>query len=177
MNYSRRHFFQSLAASALVSAATGADAPKQNMIVRSTRPLDLEMPLDGFTTFLRAVERFFVRSHQYTPEVTLAEWKVQIDGLVEHQLILTMEDLKKLPRVEMVSVIECAGNGRGLYEPPVPGIQWAYGSVGNAKWAGVRLADVLAKAQVKAGTTNLLMVGATVPIVPMPDSKRRLLLN
>ena len=55
-------------------------------------------------------------------------------------LTLTMEDLKKLPRVELVSVLECAGNGRGLYEPTMAGLQWEYGSVGNARWAGVRLA-------------------------------------
>ena len=40
-----------------------------------------------------------------------------------------------MPRSELVGVLECAGNGRGLYEPSMPGLQWTYGSVGNGRWA------------------------------------------
>ena len=59
------------------------------------------------------------------------EWRLKVEGEVAAPLSLTMEDLKKLPAVELVSVVECAGNGRGFYQPPVPGVQWANGSVGN----------------------------------------------
>lgn len=132
------------------------------------------MPLDGFSSWLTPVERFFVRSHHYTPEVKLDDWKLQIGGEVERSVTLTMADLKKLPRVELVSVLECAGNGRALYDPPVPGVQWVYGSVGNARWTGVRLSDVLAKAGVKTAAKNLLFDGADVPMGTMPEFKRTL---
>ena len=87
-------------------------------------------------------------------------------------LTLGMEDLKKLPAVELVSVVECAGNGRGFYEPPVPGLQWANGSVGNARWRGVRLADVLKRAGIRDSAKEILFDGADVPLGTMPDFQR-----
>ena len=119
------------------------------MIVHSPRPEDLEMPLDGFTDWITPIDRFFVRCHTYTPQVNLNEWSLKIDGVVEQPMTLTMDDLKKLPRVELVGVLECAGNGGSFYQPHVPGAQWAFGSVGNGRWAGVRLRDVLQRAGIK----------------------------
>jgi DMSO/TMAO reductase YedYZ molybdopterin-dependent catalytic subunit len=83
-----------------------------------------------------------------------------------------MEDLKKLPPVELLSVVECAGNGRSFYEPPLPGIQWANGGVGNGRWRGVRLADVLKRAGVKDSAVEVLFDGADVPLGTMPDFER-----
>ena len=67
---------------------------------------------------------------------------------------------------------ECAGNGRGLYEPAVPGLQWTRGSVGNARWRGVRLADVLKRAGLKPSGVNVLFDGADEPIGTMQDFRR-----
>jgi DMSO/TMAO reductase YedYZ molybdopterin-dependent catalytic subunit len=142
------------------------------MIVRSPRPEDLEMPLDGFTDWITPIDRFFVRCHTYTPKVNLTEWSLKIDGVVERPMTLTMDDLKKMPRVELVGVLECAGNGRTFYEPHVPGTQWAFGSVGNARWAGVRLRDVLQKAGIKRSAQEILCDGADVPLGRMPDFQR-----
>ena len=172
---SRRQFFQTLAGAAILSSShtmAAAEHAKRNMIVRSARPEDFEMPLDGFSDWITPIERFYVRSHHYNPTVSLDEWKLTIGGEVEKPLTLNMADLKKLPRVELVAVMECAGNGRSLYEPPVPGVQWVYGSVGNGRWAGVRLADVLAKAGVKPSALHLLMDGADVPVGTQPDFQR-----
>ena len=83
-----------------------------------------------------------------------------------------MDDLKQLPRVELVSVLECAGNGRSFYQPTLAGLQWQYGAVGNARWAGVRLADVLKKAGYKSSAKEVLFNGADVPIGTMPDFQR-----
>ena len=74
------------------------------MTVLSPRPEDLEMPLDGFTEWITPIDRFFVRSHVYTPKVNLSEWGLKIDGVVGQPMTLTMADLKKLPRVELVGV-------------------------------------------------------------------------
>ncbi len=147
-------------------------APKSGMRVLSIRPEDLEMPMEGFSTWITPVEKFFVRSHHYTPDVKLADWKLSVGGKVANALTMTMEELKKLPRVELVSVLECAGNGRGLYEPTMAGLQWEYGSVGNARWAGVRLADVLQKAGVQEGAIEVWFDGADVPVGAQPEFQR-----
>jgi len=72
----------------------------------------------------------------------------------------------------MVSVVECAGNGRSFADPPVPGLQWSNGSVGNGRWRGVRLADVLKRAGIKNSGKEILFNGADVPIGAMQDFRR-----
>ena len=164
-----RRNFLFLAAGALLSAD---DRPKRDMLVRSVRPEDLEMPLSGFSDYITPIEHFFVRTHVYVPTVNVNEWRLKVEGEVATPLTLSMADLKKLPPIELVSVAECAGNGRGFYQPPVPGLQWRNGSVGNGRWRGVRLADVLTRAGIKDSAKEILFDGADVPIGTMPDFQR-----
>ena len=142
------------------------------MILHSRKPEDYEMPLDGFTQAITPIELFFARSHHYTPIVDAERWTLKVAGEVSAPVTFTLKDLKKLPRYELIGVMECAGNGRGLYSPRVPGLQWSYGGVGNARWAGVRLGDVLAKAGIKSSAKNLLFDGADVPVGAMPKFQR-----
>jgi sulfite oxidase len=168
----------------LLATAAGAMLPRllrsadqadlSRMIVRSPKPEDLEMPLDGFTEWITPIDRFFVRCHSYTPTVKLSEWSLKIDGKVDHPMTLTLDDLKKFPRVELVGVLECAGNGRKFYDPRMAGTQWAFGSVGNGRWTGVRLRDVLQKAGIQSAATQILCDGADVPLAKMPDFQRTL---
>src|SRR5579864_5748107 len=171
MVLTRRKLFLAAAAGVLHRLASATDLSK--MIARSSRPADLEMPLDGFHEWITPVDRFFVRCHTYYPErANLTDWRLKIDGVVNQSLNLTMDDLKRLPRVELVAVLECAGNGRGFYQPHVPGTQWAFGSVGNGRWAGVRFRDVLEKAGLKDSAKDILFDGADVPLGKMPDFQR-----
>jgi DMSO/TMAO reductase YedYZ molybdopterin-dependent catalytic subunit len=156
-----RRFFLSMAAAAQLK-----------MIVRSTRPEDLEMPLEGFADFITPIDHFFVRSHVSVPKVELAQWQLKIDGHVSTAFSLSMADLRKMPAVELVSVLECAGNGRSFYQPSAAGLQWANGAVGNGRWRGVRLADVLQRAGVKVGAVEVLFDGADVPLGTMEDFQR-----
>ena len=174
MTYSRRRLFQIAATIAAGSTVRAAEETKRDMIVRSARPYDAEMSMPGFQHYLTPIENFFVRSHHYTPSVEIDSWRLAVDGEVANVLSLTMDDLKKLPKVDLVSVCECAGNGRSLYEPSMPGLQWEYGGVGNAKWTGVRLADVLKKAGLKASGMEVLFDGADVPVGTMPKFQRTL---
>jgi sulfite oxidase len=166
---SRRHFLL-LTAGAVVQP--GFDRPKRDMIVRSSRPEDLEMPLAGFSDYITPVDRFFVRSHVYVPGVDVGGWRLTVDGEVTKPLTLTMADIRRMPAVELVSVLECAGNGRGFYEPSMPGLQWMHGAVGNGRWRGVRLADVLRQAGLTASGRHVLFGGADVPLGTMPDFAR-----
>jgi DMSO/TMAO reductase YedYZ molybdopterin-dependent catalytic subunit len=171
MPLSRRRLL-ALAAGAPALTLAGADRPKRNMIALSTRPEDYEMPLDGFLEEITPVDRFFVRSHHYTPDVDLKDWALEVTGSVEKPLKLSLDELKKMPRAELTAVLECAGNGRGFYEPSMPGLQWKYGAVGNARWAGVRLAEVLKRAGVKPGAVEALFDGCDEPVGAMPKFQR-----
>jgi DMSO/TMAO reductase YedYZ molybdopterin-dependent catalytic subunit len=169
MIFPRRQFFMLVAGAFL---QLDDDRPKRNMLVRSVRPEDLEMPPSGFSDYITPIEHFFVRTHVYEPRVNVNEWQLTVDGEVATTLKMTMEELKRLPPVELVSVVECAGNGRGFYEPSMPGLQWANGGVGNGRWRGVRLADVLRRAGVKESASEILFNGADGPIGTMPDFQR-----
>ena len=63
---------------------------------------------------------------------------------------LTMAELRtQFKPVEIVAVNQCSGNSRGLFSPRVTGGQLANGAMGNARWLGVPLKDVLARAELK----------------------------
>ncbi len=98
----RRNFFL-LAAGGLLVAQ---DRPKGDLLVRSVRPEDLEMQLSGFADYLTPNDQFFVRTHVYVPTVSLDEWRLQVDGEVSTPLMLTPDNLKQLPSVELVAVLE-----------------------------------------------------------------------
>ncbi|MEO8099743.1 MAG: sulfite oxidase [Acidobacteriota bacterium] len=168
----RRRFLAALAGGALYAQAPGRVLEKRDMIARSTRPEDLEMPLAGFADEITPLEHFFVRTHVYTPAVNVGAWRLQVDGSVAQPLTLSLDELRRMPSTEVVSVLECAGNGRAFYDPPVAGLQWRNGAVGNGRWRGVRLADVLKRAGVKSGAVEVLFDGADVPLGRMADFRR-----
>ena len=87
-------------AAALVPRSNQAAGPSPSLITLSPRPKDLEMPLEAFIDEITPVDHFFVRCHTMIPQIKLPEWKLEIAGLVDHPLTLTLADLKKLPRVE-----------------------------------------------------------------------------
>src|SRR5580693_8804902 len=110
--------------------------PSDKLIVRSRNPQDLETPPELMETWITPNDVFYVRSHMYTPKVEINDWWLQIDGAVGHPLTLTLDDLKKFPQSMQVVTLECSGNGRAFYDPPMAGAQWEKGAVGNAKWTG-----------------------------------------
>jgi DMSO/TMAO reductase YedYZ molybdopterin-dependent catalytic subunit len=65
--------------------------------------------------------------------------------------MLTFRELKSLPRQEVTSTIECAGNN---------GLPFLTTAIGNARWAGASLAKVLKSAQIKSGALEVVFFGA-----------------
>lgn len=145
---------------------------KEKLIVRSMRPEDLETPVGLLNTWITPNDLFYVRTHTYPPRIDEQagkEWKLEIDGEVERPMAISLDELKKLPKATVTVTLECAGNGRAFYDPPVPGIQWEKGSVGTAKFAGARLADVLKKVGLKPSVKYIAANGADKPVGKMPD--------
>ena len=158
---SRRDFLKTASAAAIAAGTAhpllswAADSPiavpgKDGMIVRSYRFFDLEMPVEYMTDWITPVNHFYLRNHMFEPaKIDTATWKLTITGEVATPLSLTLADLEKLPTHSITNTLECAGNGRSLQSPKVPGIQWGKGAVGNAQFSGPTLKDILAKAGVK----------------------------
>ena len=84
---------------------------------------------------------FFVRWHLTDiPEVSRATWRLRVGGAAAGTPAeYSLDDLKRgFETVELVAVCQCSGARRGLSDPHVPGVEWGYGAVGNARWRGVR---------------------------------------
>jgi len=155
------------------AAANGVTIRKHpEMIVRSPSPLDLETPVHLLDSWITPNEAFYVRSHLPTPEVDITRWRLAVDGAVERRLALSIDELKQFPKVEGVVTMECAGNGRALFRPRMAGAQWVRGAVGTARWAGVRLADVLQKAGAGKSGLHVAFEAADQPIGNVPDFLR-----
>jgi len=130
------------------------------MIVRSFRFVDLETPVEYFNTWLTPVPHFFVRNHMHEPsELNAEDWRLSIGGEVEKPLALTLAELSKLESHSVVNTLECAGNGRSLHRPQVPGIQWGKGAVSTARFSGPRLRDILQRAGVKPTGKHVMFRG------------------
>jgi DMSO/TMAO reductase YedYZ molybdopterin-dependent catalytic subunit len=78
-----------------------------------------------------------------------------------------------MPAATVTVTLECAGNGRAFFDPPVAGIQWQKGAVGTARWTGVRMADILKRAGVRDTARVVTMNGADRPLGTMPDFVRQ----
>ncbi|HEU4382970.1 MAG TPA: molybdopterin-dependent oxidoreductase [Anaeromyxobacteraceae bacterium] len=145
---------------------------KRPLVKRTFRPPNYETPVEYFNEPFTPNDAFFVRYHvPNIPGVGTAEWKLEIGGdSVERPLALAFDDLKAYEQVEIAAVCLCSGNRRGLSDPHVPGIQWAHGAMGNARWKGVRLKDVLGKAGVKKEAVEIVMNGSdSAPLTTTPD--------
>ena len=183
--FSRREFLEaaalvtgSVAVSHLSPIVFAAGPPvvpgKEKLIVRSFRFVDLETPAELLDrSWITPVELFFVRNHMSEP-VTLdaADWQLKITGEVEHPVTLTLADLRKMEQAGVVNTLECAGNGRSFQRPRVPGVQWERGAVGNARYTGVRMRDVLQRAGVKPTGKHAAFFGLDEPPSKVPKFVR-----
>lgn len=158
-------FAMPFASRLLPNAYADGGALANPMIERTARPLNYETPLDVFTTRITPLERFYIRNHFDVPMLDATTWRLRIEGLVDKPLELGLADLEKLKHVTVEAVLQCAGNGRGLFVPRVAGVQWQRGAVGNARWSGPRLKDVLALAKPKAQAAHLELQGADRSVI------------
>jgi DMSO/TMAO reductase YedYZ molybdopterin-dependent catalytic subunit len=139
---------------------------KKPLIKLTYRPPNYEAPLAYLRTVITPNDEFFVRYHLADiPQVDSSTWKLSVGGEgANKDLELGLAELKKLPAFEVVAVCQCAGNGRGLFQPHVPGVQWSYGGMGCARWKGARLKDVLNLVGLKEDAVEIVFDGADGPV-------------
>jgi DMSO/TMAO reductase YedYZ molybdopterin-dependent catalytic subunit len=154
-----------LAAEAELVALPG----KRPLLKRTFRPPNFETPLPDLRRPFTPNDAFFVRYHlPVIPEIDARAWRLRVGGVsAGRELELSLDDLKRqFERVSVAAVNQCSGNRRGLFSPRVPGVQWGNGAMGNALWTGVRLRDVLAKANLRAQTLEIVFEGADAAVMP-----------
>ena len=103
----------------------------------------------------------FERYHAGIPQINPDHHRLMIHGLVKRPLILTMDDLARLPSVSMIRFVECPANGgmewRGAQ---MDRVQFTHGMLACCEWTGVLLSTLLEEVGVDPSASWILAEGA-----------------
>ena len=142
-------------------------AIEAGLVVHRAHPLNCETSIPALIGgVVMPSAHFYVRNHFQVPKLDSSTWRLDIGGLVERPVSLSLRDLINMRSQTLVVTLECAGNGRSLLDPPVAGEKWALGAVSTAEWTGVPLLEVLDRVGIKSGARELLFRGADCGLVP-----------
>jgi sulfite dehydrogenase len=142
---------------------------KRPLIVLTSRPPQLETPFAVFNDgLITPNDAFFVRYHNAGIPTSIDGDRhvIKIGGNAAGKPFeLTVAELRaRFKPVEVVAVNQCSGNGRALFSPRVTGGQLGNGAMGNARWLGVPLKDVLQLAEPKNSARQVTFDGLDVGV-------------
>lgn len=103
-------------------------------------------------SFYTPNEKFYVVLHYGQPEVDIDSYRLRITGLVNNPLEFTLAELQAMEKFEIDAGFECGGNRKDFY----------HGLIGNAKWGGVRLGDLLNRAGVRENGIEVVFYAADI---------------
>jgi DMSO/TMAO reductase YedYZ molybdopterin-dependent catalytic subunit len=116
------------------------------------------MPLEALRFDVTPIGLHYLLVHYDIPAVD-DTWRLTVDGNVASPFALTLDELRALPAHEVVSTMECAGNGRAKLVPRVVSQPWIQEAVGTGRWRGALLRDVLDRAAPGATALEVLFTG------------------
>ena len=161
-SWDRRRFLArsvSLAAGAVVAGGIGRSLqqrrseslPAVSTVLphpsRTVAPLapDESLSVPGITPIVVPNDAFYrIDTALLAPHVDVSSWRLTVSGMVDRPLTFTYSDLAAMPLFEQYGTIGCVSNEVG---GPL---------VGNAKWTGVHLKEILARAGVQSGATQIV---------------------
>jgi DMSO/TMAO reductase YedYZ molybdopterin-dependent catalytic subunit len=142
------------------------EAIEAGLVVHRAHPLNCETSIPELTGgVVMPSAHFYVRNHFQIPTLDPATFRLQVGGAVDRPLSLSLRDLHNMPSQTEIITLECAGNGRTLFEPAIAGEKWDLGAVSTAEWTGVPLVEVLDRAGVHTSAREVLFKGADGGVV------------
>jgi len=105
---------------------------------------------ESLDSWITPNDKFFSIAHYTRPTIDAATWRLNLSGLV-NPTTLTLDQMKAAPRQEVTFTLECSGDN---------GLPFFQSAVGNARWAGTRLADVLKSAGIQDKAVEVVFYGA-----------------
>lgn len=189
----RRDFLRLVAAGAVAGCGRDRGSPPPapsnepyqgkvaDLVLHTERPPNLEMPERFLAHDLTPNDAMFVRWHESLLPTSIDEatYRLKVGGHVERPRELSLGELRaRFPVTSLVAVNQCTGNGRNAFSPRVPGVQWGRGAVGNARWTGVRLRDVLDAAAPRSGAVEVAFGGLDrAPLESVPRFEKSLAMD
>jgi DMSO/TMAO reductase YedYZ molybdopterin-dependent catalytic subunit len=154
----RRHFLVGAAGAAGAVAAVGAGGigsafgqdtkplpdyaswkDADALIVHSENTVETKRSAFG-TSGITPNDELYIRNNLPPPEESAVAdrdaWVVAIEGVAEPRT-MTVGELKRLGVETVATVLQCSGNGRGLFDHEASGTQWTVGAAGSVLWSGV----------------------------------------
>ena len=130
---------------------------------------DVGLKVDGISPFVTANDSFYRIDTAFTlPRITAEDWELRIHGMVDQEITLNFDQLMARPMLERMVTLTCVSNEVGGE------------LVGNARWQGIRLDDLLAEAGPQAGADAVLSTsvdGMTIgtPLAALTDGRDAIL--
>ncbi len=160
--FDRRRFLRTGAAAAGVAALSGfagqylvrrADASASRAAVKLPKPADAAPPappgadlrIPGLSSFITSNDEFYrVDTALFVPAVDATNWKLRIHGMVDREVSIDYAQLVARPLIERDVTLTCVSNEVG----------GPY--IGNARWLGARLKDLLDEAGVHPAASQIV---------------------
>jgi DMSO/TMAO reductase YedYZ molybdopterin-dependent catalytic subunit len=128
-----------------VSAAASVPPVPPADVAGSPPPAGAELAVDGITPLVVPNRDFYrIDTSLLVPRLDATDWRLTVDGMVERPFTIDYAELLAMPLVEQYVTIACVSNKVGG------------DLVGNALWRGVRLRDLLERAGVQEGATQVV---------------------
>jgi DMSO/TMAO reductase YedYZ molybdopterin-dependent catalytic subunit len=132
-------------------------------------PKDTTLDIPGLSPFYTPNAQFYrVDTSLIIPQVSPSSWKLRIHGMVDNPMTITFDELMKMPMLEHDITLTCVSEGVGG------------GYIGNARWQGTLLADILRKVGIQSGADQIVMRdvnGMTIGVAtdPVMDGRTSML--
>jgi sulfite dehydrogenase len=115
------------------------------MIVHTSSTLETKRSVFG-TSIITPTNQLYIRNNLPVPDASIIAdrdgWAVSIEG-VKNPRTLEVKDLKSMGLETTVMVLQCSGNGRGLFPNKPSGTPWQVGAAGCVVWSGVPVRAVV----------------------------------
>ena len=101
-------------------------------------------------SFYTPNDDFYIVQHYNQPDIAGEDYRLRITGMIDSPMELSLADIMARPKVELDAGFECGGNRAGIY----------HGLIGNARWGGISLSDLLTDAGLQGGGIEIVFYGA-----------------
>lgn len=137
-----------------------SSSQSQSLAVLSREPLVAGAPMSALDNHSVPTDLFFIRNHFPAPAIDADRWTLKVTGQVRDEFSLIYSEVKEMRRTRLEALLECAGNSRAAIQPPIEGLLWDHSGVGSARWAGVALRRLIARARPLPSAQEVLLIGA-----------------
>ncbi|MFC3692621.1 sulfite dehydrogenase [Chenggangzhangella methanolivorans] len=143
--------------------------------VDPSRAINSKAPLDKLVGTITPADLHYERSHAGVPEIDPAKHRLLVHGMVQKNLVLTMDDILAMPSISRIAFLECTGNGWENWKsaPSDVTVQNTHGLISTNEWTGVPLSFLVDLVGVDPASTWMLAEGgdgsAVARSIPLTD--------